>query len=172
MSKPVFPRTVNCNLPTLQLQRPDRSTLVCSTDAEITYKSADGVLFRIHRLNLEACTEGLSPPEGSIFEEIVELTEDAPILELLFQFIYPTPGPDLTSIDFNILESLAEAAEKYQVYTAMSICKIYMMFVIDSIHLRSIGTITESPFVQAVIPGEGFVPFLLRNETRLSRYHE
>jgi len=129
----------------LQLQRPDRSTLFRSADAEITYKSADGVLFRIHKINLEACTEGLSPPEGSTFEEIVELTEDARTLELLFQFIYPTAGIDLSSIDFHALESLAEAAEKYQVYTAMSICKIYMMFVINSIHLRSVTT-TEPPF--------------------------
>ena len=127
---------MNSKLYTLQLQRPERYTLVCSADAEVTYKSSDGVLFRIHKINLETCTEGLSPPEGSTFEEIVELTEDAPILELLFQFIYPTPGPDLASIDFNVFESLAEAAEKYQVYTAMSICKIYMMFVIDSIHLQ------------------------------------
>ena len=119
-------------LPTLRCKRPDRFPLVRSTDAEITYKSADGVLFRIHKINLEAFTEGLSPPEGSTFEEVVELTENSAILELLFQFIYPTSGPDLSSIDFNVLESLAEAAEKYQVYTAMSICKIHMMFVIDS----------------------------------------
>ena len=120
------------------MQHANRSiTSFRSTDAEITYKSADGVLFRIHKLNIEACTEGLSPPECSTFEEIVELTEDAAILELLFQFIYPLSGPDLTSIDFDVLESLAEAAEKYQVYTAMSMCKIYMMFVIDSIHLQS-----------------------------------
>jgi len=122
---------VNCKFSALQLHYADRSTLVCSADAEITYQSADGVLFRIHKINLEACAEGLSPPEGSTFEEIVELTEDSTILELLFQFIYPTPGPDLSSINFDYLESLAEAAEKYQVYTAMSICKSYMMFVIN-----------------------------------------
>ncbi|RDB27143.1 hypothetical protein Hypma_004592 [Hypsizygus marmoreus] len=95
-------------------------------DADVTFQSSDGVLFRIHAFHLKACTEGFSPPECAKFEEIVPLTETASTLELLFQFIYPIPQPDLALLEFPILESLAESAEKYQVFPAMNICKLYM----------------------------------------------
>ena len=45
-------------------------------------------------------------------------------LELLFQFCYPDYHPDVESLEFDILMLLAEAAEKYQVFPAMTICKI------------------------------------------------
>ncbi|KAJ7089491.1 hypothetical protein C8R43DRAFT_1050590 [Mycena crocata] len=40
-----------------------------SPDADVTFKSSDGVLFRIHRKNLEVCTEGFPPPEISASSE-------------------------------------------------------------------------------------------------------
>jgi len=67
--------------------------------------------------------------EGFALTEVVHLTESASILELLFQFIYPMPTPDFESMAFPILDALAEAAEKYQVYPAMGFCRIQMMFV-------------------------------------------
>jgi hypothetical protein len=38
--------------------------------------------------------------------------------------MYPERHPDLESADFEMLEPLAEAAEKYEVFSAMNICKI------------------------------------------------
>jgi hypothetical protein len=54
----------------------------------------------------------------------VGLPETAVTLELLFQFIYPQRHPALDTTPFEILEPLAEAAEKYQVFPAMNICHI------------------------------------------------
>ncbi|RDB27116.1 hypothetical protein Hypma_004609 [Hypsizygus marmoreus] len=99
---------------------------VNSEDADVAFKSSDGVLFRIHSFNLKACTEGFAPPEHSTFKEIVPLTEVSSTLELLFQFIYPIPQPDLALLEFPVLNSLSEAVEKYQVFPAMNICKAYM----------------------------------------------
>jgi hypothetical protein len=57
---------------------------------------------------------------------VVNLTEESPVLELLFQFIYPMRHPNLSSIPFETLTDLAYTAEKYKVYSAMSICNVYM----------------------------------------------
>ncbi|KAF5380011.1 hypothetical protein D9615_006299 [Tricholomella constricta] len=99
---------------------------VDATDADVTFRSSDGVLFNIHLLNLKANTEGFVPPENATFGDIADLTETSATLEMLFQFIYPARHPELEAVNFVLLEDLAEAAEKYQVYAAMNICKIRM----------------------------------------------
>ncbi|KZP06300.1 hypothetical protein FIBSPDRAFT_805060 [Athelia psychrophila] len=99
----------------------------CRDDADITFRSCDGILFKVHRKNLEVVSEGFSPPEGTSSQsEIVPLTEDGATLNLLFQYMYPQRQPDLTKIDFKRSSELAEAAEKYQVYAAMASCNVRM----------------------------------------------
>ncbi|KZP03990.1 hypothetical protein FIBSPDRAFT_381448 [Athelia psychrophila] len=96
-------------------------------DSDISFRSCDGILFKVHCANLKVCSEGLSPPEGTTTEaEVVSLTEDGATLELLFQHMYPQRQPDLRKFEFKQLADLAEAAEKYQVYTAMEICHARM----------------------------------------------
>lgn len=62
----------------------------------------------------------------SSLDEIVDLTEKASTLELLFQYMYRQPQPDLTEVPFENLAALAEAAEKYRVFAAMEVCKVHM----------------------------------------------
>ncbi|KZP16113.1 hypothetical protein FIBSPDRAFT_794858 [Athelia psychrophila] len=101
--------------------------LVCKADSDITFRSCDGILFKVHRKNLDSCSEGFSPPDGTIAgAEAVSLTEAGGTLELLFQHMYPQRQPDLRKFEFKQLADLAEAAEKYQVYTAMEICHARM----------------------------------------------
>ncbi|KZP11904.1 hypothetical protein FIBSPDRAFT_755917, partial [Athelia psychrophila] len=96
-------------------------------DADVTFESCDHVLFRVHRKNLESTSEGFSPPSGTTTSnEIVQLSERAEILDLLFQYAYPQRPPDLTSIPFEVFAGLAEAAEKYQMFGAMEICRLLM----------------------------------------------
>ncbi|KZP29131.1 hypothetical protein FIBSPDRAFT_851977 [Athelia psychrophila] len=98
-----------------------------ANDSDVTFRSCDGILFRVHRNNLKTSSEGFSPPDGTSSQnEIVPLTEDGATLDLLFQYIYPQRQPDLTKISFKQLAGLAEAAEKYQVYAAMEICHVRM----------------------------------------------
>ncbi|KAJ7063680.1 hypothetical protein C8F01DRAFT_87217 [Mycena amicta] len=118
------------------------------SDSDIAFRSSDQTIFRIHTKNLETHAEGFPPtafaaahrpsltpsPSSSSSQssssntdlEIVDLTERAETLELLFQYIYPRRQPDLTVLPFPVLADLAEAAEKYQVYAAMDICRIFM----------------------------------------------
>jgi hypothetical protein len=88
--------------------------------------SADGVHFYLHRKNLETNTGGFPPAEIETRDEVVSLTEDSSTLELLFQFIYPAHHPNLVGTPFVTLSWLAEAAEKYEVYSAMNVCNIRM----------------------------------------------
>ncbi|KZP11907.1 hypothetical protein FIBSPDRAFT_1050434 [Athelia psychrophila] len=97
----------------------------CAQDADMTFESCDHVLFRVHRKNLDSTSEGFSPPSGTTASnEIVQLSERAEILNLLFQYAYPQRPPDLTSIPFEVFTGLAEAAEKYQMFAAMEICRM------------------------------------------------
>ncbi|KAJ7608257.1 hypothetical protein FB45DRAFT_1130237, partial [Roridomyces roridus] len=104
-------------------------------DSDVTFRSSDNILFLVHRKNLDnldVCAGGFPPSEMASTEgEVVELTETSTTLELLFQFMYPQQHPALDITPFEVLEPLAEAAEKYQVFPAMNICHIRMR---DMVH--------------------------------------
>ncbi|TFK37786.1 hypothetical protein BDQ12DRAFT_607189, partial [Crucibulum laeve] len=96
-------------------------------DADLIFQSSDNIHFHIHRKYLEANTGAFPPSEFEIGgDEIVPLTESSVTLELLFSFIYPQRHPELEDVPFEIIEPLAEAAEKYQVFSAMHICHLRM----------------------------------------------
>ncbi|KAJ7221541.1 hypothetical protein GGX14DRAFT_353663 [Mycena pura] len=98
-------------------------------DSDIAFRSCDHRIFRVHVRNLETHAEGFPPAAFCAQEdgsEVVDLSEPAATLELLFQYMYPQRQPDLTALEFSLLADLAEAAEKYQVYAAMDICRIFM----------------------------------------------
>jgi hypothetical protein len=92
---------------------------VRAPDSDITLQSSDAVLFAVHRKNLEMHSEGFFGANGISFpsaHEVVPLSENSAILELLLQFMYRQPQPDMRKVEFHILAGVAEAAEKYQVY--------------------------------------------------------
>ena len=65
----------------------------------------------------------------SVEGEVVQLVEPAAVLELLFQYVYPQRHPNLQLVEFEVLNGLAEAVEKYQVYPALEHCKMFMQCV-------------------------------------------
>lgn len=67
-----------------------------------------------------------SQPTTSTNNEIVTLSERSSTLDMLFHYIYRKPQPDITELSFEELSMLAEAAEKYHVYSAMEVCRILM----------------------------------------------
>jgi hypothetical protein len=104
---------------------------VCASDSDIRLQSSDGVLYDVHRKNLEVHSEGFAGAEAisehhSSDNEVVLLTETSAVLDLLLQYMYRQPQPDLKDVDFDILAGVAEAAEKYQVFAAISWCKLWM----------------------------------------------
>jgi hypothetical protein len=99
---------------------------VSAPDSDVTFISSDGVQFHIHKSNLTVSAGGFAPPEFETWGETVHLAETTLTLELLFQFCYPERHPDVEMLEFSEFAILAEAAEKYQVFSAMNICKIRM----------------------------------------------
>lgn len=104
--------------------------------------SSDSVLFKVHRRNLEthsgvfASAEDATRPDNG--HETVELSETSDILELLFQFMYPQPQPDLRTLDFKTFAGLAEAAEKYMVFSALTLCRMKMECVIPRVRVDTL----------------------------------
>lgn len=71
-------------------------------------------------------SEGFPGDDLATQNEVVQLSETAAALELLFQYMYRQRQPDLSCVPFETLAQLAEAAEKYQVFSAIEVCKMYM----------------------------------------------
>lgn len=102
---------------------------VRAADSDLTFLSNDNVLFKVYRRNL-MLSEGFAAPDMvSGEEEVVQLVETAAVLELLFQYLYPQRQPNLRLVEFEVLNGLAEAVEKYQVYPALDHCKTFMQCV-------------------------------------------
>ncbi|KAF8168480.1 hypothetical protein B0H34DRAFT_60951 [Crassisporium funariophilum] len=103
----------------------------CDPNADLILKSSDGVQFHVYRKYLEACTGGFPPAEFPVSGEVVKLSEPAKVLEILLQFIHPQRQPSVRDMDIDLFFSLAEAAEKYEVYGAMNTCNNRMYHLVD-----------------------------------------
>jgi len=107
---------------------------VHASDFDIILRSCDRVLFRVHRRNLEVHSEGFAGGQAfSTQDEVVDLTETSAVLDLLLQYIYPQPPPDLAFVNIKLLLGLAEAAEKYFFHAVIQTCKLYIKSVVDFI---------------------------------------
>ncbi|KAF8989148.1 hypothetical protein BDQ17DRAFT_1314430 [Cyathus striatus] len=115
-----------------------KSQIFNKFDAEVTFKSSDGVLFAIHKRNLAQHTGGFPPEETCAGPEAIELSEESETLELLFQFVYPPDNPSLNEVPFTTLLKVAHAAEKYMVYIARSACRMFNLKSSDKEDLKSI----------------------------------
>ncbi|KAJ7447032.1 hypothetical protein B0H11DRAFT_2083098 [Mycena galericulata] len=106
----------------------------CTLVVDIVLRSSDGVLHAAHSKNLEMYSEGFPPSAlASVSRdvetaqpEVVQMTERSDILELLLKYMHLQRQPDLSRRKFDTLAGLAEAAEKYLVYSAMDVCRIRM----------------------------------------------
>ncbi|KAJ3519375.1 hypothetical protein NMY22_g13236 [Coprinellus aureogranulatus] len=94
--------------------------------ADIVFVSSDGVRYGLHSKNLE-CNTGGFPAITALLKEDgdpVTLEEPSSVLDLLFAFAYPDRLPLLEDMDYGTVIRLAEAAEKYQVYSAIYACRM------------------------------------------------
>ncbi|KAL1750471.1 hypothetical protein FB107DRAFT_279603 [Schizophyllum commune] len=112
-----------------------------SKDGDIAvFRSVDGALFNIHRINLRVVTDGPFAEDFPTSDgEIIDLTEDAETLETLFTFVYSGRHPTLADTPFDRLAKLAEAAEKYGVAPARNICLVRMTLCFKEEPLRTLA---------------------------------
>ncbi|KIM92257.1 hypothetical protein PILCRDRAFT_83487 [Piloderma croceum F 1598] len=96
--------------------------------------------------NLELHSEGFASADAisaasdnADDTEFIHLSENSVVLDLLLQYMYRQRQPDLADIKFPILADLAEAAEKYEVYSAMTICNVHMRYAIQGYPVEVLG---------------------------------
>ena len=95
--------------------------------ADIVLVSSDGHRFGTHCKNLGEFTGGFPLDIEPANQEDVPMPDlDSEALPLFLQYIHHHRQPDLSRLSFKCLSQLAEAVEKYDVYSATEICKVQM----------------------------------------------
>jgi hypothetical protein len=103
--------------------------VVRDPNADITLQSSDGVLFRFYKKQLGAHSVAFAGAEAftvSSTKEPVVFTEPSEIVDLLLQLMSPQEPLDLESLEFRNLALLAEAVEKYDVFSSKTACRLLM----------------------------------------------
>ena len=95
---------------------------VNAIDADITVKSSDDVLFRLHRTNIEVQAGEFRPIDQQ------QLPEPAHVLAIIFQFLYPQDHPKLTDTEFETVQAVATSAEKYKIFSAMHVSQVRLRY--------------------------------------------
>jgi len=104
----------------------------CPLEIDVVLESSDGTRFGSHVKNLETYSDGFPPSEfsnsniGTPVPEVVLLPESSDVLSLLLHYMHNQRQPQSSVFKFNILSQLAEAAEKYMVFSAIEVCRIHM----------------------------------------------
>ncbi|KZW03528.1 hypothetical protein EXIGLDRAFT_721745 [Exidia glandulosa HHB12029] len=127
-------------------------------DSDVTLRSSDNVLFRVHRANLMACSVTFRDMfhVGKETDEAVQLSETSSTLAHLLAMCYPAEDPP---VDFSLLASgdiLAcyEAAVKYQMWVAGLALRSFVEPVvhIDPFRVvRSAHTLSDSVLMQKAV---------------------
>ncbi|KAJ3897721.1 hypothetical protein F5879DRAFT_813604 [Lentinula edodes] len=92
------------------------------TSGDITFRSSDGVLFRIDKWRLALVSNAFPSVTSCSLNEVVELSENSDTLQILFIFAYPNwPIPDIGALSFCALVDLLNAADKYAFTAATEI---------------------------------------------------
>ena len=99
-------------------------------DSDIEIRSVDGFIFQLHRVVLGVTTGAFPGSEFDTNGEMVQLTEPAKVLGVLFAFLYPKVHPDLHGESFEEVAAVAEAAGKYEVFSAASTCNERLLYVV------------------------------------------
>jgi hypothetical protein len=94
---------------------------------DLVLVSSDGKRFGTHCKNLGEFTGGfpvnIVPSKG---EEVQMPDLGSQALSIFLQYVHHHRQPDLSDFPFTTLAQLAEAVEKYDVYSATEVCKLRM----------------------------------------------
>jgi len=109
----------------IKSRRPAFTTVKeCTLKVDIRIVSSDSITLGAHMQTLAFFKNFPSLPKSE--DKVINLEEGAEVLQVLLRFMHNAREPDLGQIPFPQLFSVAKAAEKYLVYSAMERCKIQM----------------------------------------------
>ena len=106
----------------------------CPLTTDVILRSSDGVEYGAHSTNLEIYSGGFPPATSTKTTEpgeIIQMSETSAVLKPLLHYMHNDRQPDSSKITFSVLYPLAEAVEKYMVFSAMEVCKIRMQYVFE-----------------------------------------
>ncbi|KJA16728.1 hypothetical protein HYPSUDRAFT_147340, partial [Hypholoma sublateritium FD-334 SS-4] len=142
-------------------------------EADITFCSTDGTHFQLQRKFLEANTGAFPGSEFDTRGEVVHLTESDCILRILFGFVHPRKHPDIEELSFPLLAGVAEAAEKYEIFSAINICKLQMRQFVptNAVEVLAYATKHDHPtLIKEVAPHLARLPAIQIVEQLPTRY--
>jgi len=149
--------------------------------------SSDCILFKVCSKDLATLSGAFPTPELTIprADETIQLPESASVLKLLFQFMRHQRQPNMSAVPFSVMAPFAEAVEKYDVFPATEVCRVYMTAAIpdhsvevlayalkhdiqDVVDVAAPMTIGKSlDVIQAAIPIEFVLPWVKYRESWL-----
>ncbi|TFK70748.1 hypothetical protein BDN72DRAFT_522113 [Pluteus cervinus] len=95
---------------------------------DVVVKTSDAKFFGTHLQNLESYAEGF-PPESLAKDKTINhmnIDEDSEVASLMLHLMHRQPQPDLQNIPIRVLVELAEAVEKYLIYSSIGTCRFIM----------------------------------------------
>ena len=101
----------------------------CTVAVDIIFGSSDGPLVGFHSKYLAANARDFPVPDANLKadeNETVPLPESQSILLLISEFIHPHRPPNAEEIPGQVVIDLAEAVEKYGVFSGMEVCRMRM----------------------------------------------
>lgn len=111
----------------------------CYIPVDLILQSVDGVKLGAHKLNLQTYADGFSVANSVMrvdsVDDIPVLTENSDVLRLMLRFMHHALQPDLDEFSFETVAAFADAAEKYFIFSAIGVCKMYMLLVLSTIAL-------------------------------------
>lgn len=129
----------------------------CKLPTDVLLRSSDGREFGAHTHNLEVFSNSaflLAEHTVRPMTEVVQLSETSEVLSLLLKFMHHKQQPDCSKIDFAILLGLAEAVDKYGVYSASELC-VTLLWYVQLSHKENLKS--SSVFVKIETPSH-FTP--------------
>ncbi|KAJ3764229.1 hypothetical protein EV360DRAFT_77648 [Lentinula raphanica] len=98
------------------------------TTGNVSFRSSDGVVFRIDQWRLDFVSNyGFPVGISCLPDELVPLDEDSQTLDMLFTFMYSDRSiPNIGALPFDTLVKLLNAVDKYAMNAAIEICLCHL----------------------------------------------
>lgn len=100
----------------------------CRIRVDLVLRSSDQVFVGAHKANLDQYS-GRFPSVGVVSTnyEVVAPPEDGATLKHLMQYMHRQHYPEIQGVPPDELFNLAEAAEKYEVHSAVAVCRTFIL---------------------------------------------
>ena len=98
----------------------------CPFPIDTVVRTSDDVEFGAHAANLLKYSDAFPGMDVRAGHATIRLEETAEVVDILLRFMHGGRQPALSALAVETLAALAAAVERYQVYSAVELCKAHM----------------------------------------------